>query len=87
MKKTILEKHHYFKACKNGNETIVKYFVEHGVNINKINKYGKTSLFYVCKYGNKISIVNYLVEYGVNLNRKNQIIKLYYIMYVKIIIE
>jgi len=56
-------------ACKNGNEAIVKYLVEHGVNKENWNR--KSPLFYACKNGNK-AMVKYLVEQGANVNKENR---------------
>ena len=41
----------------------MEYLVEHGVDINKENKNGKTPLNYARKSRNK-DLVQYLVEYG-----------------------
>jgi len=59
---------HY--ACRNGNENIVKYLVDHGAYINKQNEYGETSLHYACRNGNE-NIVKYLVEHGADINKQN----------------
>ena len=37
-----------FNACKNGNEVVVKYLVEHGADVNKETRNGKTPLFEAC---------------------------------------
>jgi len=31
-----------FEACRSGNEVMVKYLMEHGADVNKINKKGIT---------------------------------------------
>jgi len=38
-------------ACKNGCETLVKYLVEHGVNINEYDSRSSTALEYACQNG------------------------------------
>ena len=53
---------------KRENETIVKYLVEHGVNINKANEDGETPLFSAARNG---AIIKYLVEHGVDINKVN----------------
>eukprot|EP00833_Pecoramyces_ruminatium_P001633 jgi/Orpsp1_1/1175665/evm.model.c7180000054754.1 len=54
----------YEKVNRNfGNENLVKYLVEHGADINKENKDGKTPLFDAFKY---------LVELGADINKKNK---------------
>ncbi|KAG4101210.1 ankyrin [Neocallimastix lanati (nom. inval.)] len=40
----MMVKHHLFIACESGNETIVKYLVEHDANVNKESNYGETPL-------------------------------------------
>ena len=59
-----------FKACKEEHKDIVKYLVEHGANIHKINNKGETSLFKACEEGNK-RVVIYLVEHGVDMHKVN----------------
>jgi len=54
-------------ACENGNETIVKYLVDHGADVN-LDCYDRYALNYACsRNGNKI-IVKYLVELGADVN-------------------
>ena len=57
------------KACENGNETMVKYLVEHSIDINNKGKNGKTPLFYGCKNGNE-NILRYLVKHGADINKE-----------------
>jgi len=59
-----------FKACKEEHKDIVKYLVEHGANIHKINNKGETSLFKACEEGNKREVI-YLVEHGVDMHKVN----------------
>jgi len=54
-------------ACKNGNETIVKYIVEkEGTDI--INYRSNKPLIWACENGNE-TIVKYLVEKGADINK------------------
>ncbi|ORX78888.1 ankyrin, partial [Anaeromyces robustus] len=53
-----------------GNETIVRYLVEQGADLNKEDWKGETPLFNACKSGNE-TIVEYLVEYGADLNKED----------------
>lgn len=60
-----------FTVCENGNERLVKYFIEElGASVNKTNKYGETSLFKACESGN-LNLVKYLVELGTNIHKSN----------------
>ena len=56
-----------FNKCKNKNKDLVKYLVEHGLDINI---YGKTPLFYTCESGN-INLEVYLVEHGADIKKKS----------------
>ena len=53
MKKTIMKEMHYI-ACENGNEGIVNYLIEHGVDINIKYSDDETALHIACKNGMKI---------------------------------
>ncbi len=44
--------------------------MEHGANVNSVDKYGKTLLMYFLCNGN-IDIVQYLVEHGAKVNKAN----------------
>ncbi|OUM60550.1 hypothetical protein PIROE2DRAFT_46140, partial [Piromyces sp. E2] len=59
-------------ACKNNNETIVKYLIEHGadINIKHYNLY--TMLHYACENKNE-NLVKYLIEKGANIYIKNKL--------------
>jgi len=72
--KNIIVKSPLCIACEKGNESIVKFLVERGADINakyEHLKYRKleiiTPLMYACKNGNE-SIVNYLIERGADIN-------------------
>jgi len=58
-------------ACEIGNEAMIKYLVEHGVDVSYgfyNGEYeGETPLKAACRGGN-ISIVKYLFEQGTNIN-------------------
>ena len=58
-------------GCKSGNEKIVKYLVEHGADVNKEDKDGKTPLFGACWEGHE-NIVKYLVEHRANVNEEDE---------------
>ena len=59
-----------FYACLYGKESIVKYLIEHGANINITSHCGEVPLFNACFIGNEV-IVKYLVEHGADVNKKN----------------
>ena len=40
-------------VCKKGNKDVVKYLVEHGGDIHKVNNYGCTPGFYACQSGHE----------------------------------
>jgi len=51
-----------FNACRKGNLNLVKYLVDLGSNINKVNSSnGWTPLFFACEKGHQ-DIVKYLME-------------------------
>ena len=58
-----------------GYETIVRYLVEHGADINKINKKGETPLSKAFDKGHE-NIIRYLVEHGAYINKKDKYKKL-----------
>jgi len=55
-----------FKACENGNESQVKYLIEHGADINIRIKDNITPFLKACESGN-INLVKYLVKLGANI--------------------
>jgi len=57
-------------ACESGNENLVKYLVELGIDITIKNKHGETALFNAYKSGNE-KMVEYLVEHGADVKIKN----------------
>ena len=50
---------------------IIKYLVEHGIDINEKDRNDKTPLFKACKRGDE-DMVKYLVEHGVDINNKSR---------------
>eukprot|EP00833_Pecoramyces_ruminatium_P013531 jgi/Orpsp1_1/1187563/evm.model.d7180000058637.1 len=59
-----------FSACFTGNIFVVKYFVEHGIDMdNEINN-EYTPLHMACQNGHDI-IVKYLIEQKTNVNKEN----------------
>jgi len=52
-KENINDETSLFNAWCSGNEYLVEYLVEHGVDINKENTYLETPLFNACNSGNK----------------------------------
>jgi len=57
---------YFVKACEYEFENIIKYFIEHGADVNKVNKYNITPLFFACKSGNE-NLVKYLIEHGADI--------------------
>ena len=56
----------------NENKNLLKYLVEHEVDINKVvYKNDKIPLFDACQSGNK-DLVKYLVEHGADINKENE---------------
>jgi len=51
------------------NINIIKYLIEHGVDINKEDFDGETPLFGAYKKGNEI-VVEYLVDHGADINKE-----------------
>ena len=51
----------------------MKYLIEHGTNINKENKRGKTPIFRACEimYVNE-DIVKYLIECGADIDKEDR---------------
>jgi len=63
----------------NGNASVthnvldkVKYLIDHGVDINKVNESGDTSLSVAVDYNNKI-LVKYLIDHGADINKENKL--------------
>jgi len=58
-------------ACNNGNEFLVKYLIELGININGKSYNNWAPLHHACYYGDE-NIVKCLVEHGANVNEKGE---------------
>ncbi|KAL6622072.1 ankyrin repeat-containing domain protein [Neocallimastix sp. 'constans'] len=57
-----------------------------GYYINKINKNGRTFLFYACESGNK-NLVKYLIELGADINKENENGKITFFMLIELGID
>ncbi|ORX85962.1 ankyrin, partial [Anaeromyces robustus] len=58
-------------ACKENNELIVTYLIDHGVDINKSDIKGETPLIISCRKLNTF-LAKYLIDHGANINKKNK---------------
>jgi len=70
----------------NRNETIIKYLVEHGANVNQKDGIGNTPLIVTCKNEGLENIIKYLVEHGANVNQKTTVQNEYEIEYTPLVI-
>lgn len=59
----------YDKAITECNVDEIKYFIELGADVNKVDTYGNTPLIMACRYGYE-DLVRYLVERGANVNKR-----------------
>jgi len=61
-----------YVKCENKDKDndMVKFLIEHGVNVNKENKDGGTPLFFACENGD-IDMVKFLVEHDADVNKEN----------------
>jgi len=62
--------YYLFNACKSGNETAVKFLLEHGANITIKDKDNRLALARACESGN-LDLVKYLVHRGADINNEN----------------
>jgi len=63
-----------FLACKNINEDLVKYFIDHITDVDKVIniKYWEGNiLLIIVTLERKINLVKYLIEHGENVNLSN----------------
>ena len=63
-----------FLACKNGNEDLVKYLIDHIADVDKVinKKYENgNTLLIIATLKRKVNLVKYLVERGANVNLSN----------------
>ncbi|KAG4103916.1 ankyrin repeat-containing domain protein [Neocallimastix lanati (nom. inval.)] len=58
-------------TIENKNKHLTQYLIEHVIDFNKTDEFGRSPLFDVCYTGNK-EIVEYLVEHGAIINRENE---------------
>ncbi|OUM69516.1 hypothetical protein PIROE2DRAFT_2613 [Piromyces sp. E2] len=52
---------------ENGHETIIKYLLELGVDVNHVEPDGDTPLSAACENGHE-TIIKYLVDHGADVN-------------------
>jgi len=64
------QKNNLYNAFKKGLINEVKYSMEQGADINKIDNHGWTPLYIACQKGYE-HIVKYLEENGANINKGN----------------
>jgi len=62
--------YYLFNACKSGNETAVKFLLEHGADISITDKDNRIALCKACESGN-LELVKYLVHFGADINNEN----------------
>jgi len=53
----------------NGNEAIVQYLVDHGTDVNEVNRYGATPFYNACRSRNK-TIIKCLLKTGASINKE-----------------
>jgi len=63
--------YYLFNACKLGNESMVKYLVEHGADIKIRDKNNRMAFSVACESGNE-HLVRYLVKLGADTNHKSK---------------
>jgi len=59
----------FVELCKKGNENLVNYFINLGIDINEKNEHGQTALINACLNENE-PIVKCLIDHGANVNIK-----------------
>jgi len=57
-------------ATRNESETLAKYLIDHGANVNKTGEKGDTPLIVAVKNG-LVNLVKYLIEHGAYVNKPN----------------
>jgi len=60
------EEEKLFSACQIGNLGRIQELITTGVNVNVVNKFGFTPLYYGCESG-KINVVKFLIEAGADI--------------------
>ncbi|OUM65712.1 hypothetical protein PIROE2DRAFT_25181, partial [Piromyces sp. E2] len=54
-------------SCRNGNEPVMKYLIEHGANVNQKGECGLTPLISACIQGNE-RMIKCLISRGAKIN-------------------
>lgn len=60
-----------FYLCRQGKDTLVQWFVDHGADIHQVNERGETVLFNACWSGNE-NLVIYLIDHGLDIHKFNR---------------
>jgi len=63
--------YYLFNACKSGNETAVKFLLEHGADMTITDKDNRIALARACESGN-LDLVKYLVHRGADIHNENR---------------
>jgi len=66
-------------ACRYGYESIAKYLIDHGANVNEVMDDGNTALTVACSYNEENkneNIIKYLIDNGADLNKKGEYINI-----------
>ena len=58
--------------CKNKHENIINYLIKYGVDVNKAENFGCTTLHFVCDQENGNS-EKYLIQHGANVKNHGNI--------------
>jgi len=62
--------YYLFNACESGNETAVRFLLEHGADMTIRDKDNRIALARTCNSGN-LDLVKYLVHLGAYINNEN----------------
>jgi len=62
--------YYLFNACKSGNETAVKFLLQHGADLTIKDKDNRIALAWACESGN-LHLVKYLVHLGAYIKNEN----------------
>eukprot|EP00919_Chromeraceae_sp_WS-2016_P057608 GHVR01136572.1.p1 GENE.GHVR01136572.1~~GHVR01136572.1.p1 ORF type:complete len:140 (-),score=16.10 GHVR01136572.1:176-595(-) len=57
--------------CYPGNNDCMKLLIEKGADVNEIDTYGRTALFWACEHG-ELDLVKLLIENGADINHKDK---------------
>eukprot|EP00919_Chromeraceae_sp_WS-2016_P057609 GHVR01136574.1.p1 GENE.GHVR01136574.1~~GHVR01136574.1.p1 ORF type:complete len:134 (-),score=15.97 GHVR01136574.1:352-753(-) len=58
-------------VCYPGNNDCMKLLIEKGADVNEMDTYGKTALFWACEH-DKLDLVKLLIENGADINHKDK---------------